>query len=197
MRFYLGMLGVVVVCALVSVGFYIWYMHDINASFTSAGSASASQSLRQEPTTVIENNPAPTSQQDSSQQTSQTQLPAYQMSTIVIDGQAVSVMIADTPALQQLGLGNRSGLPADTGMLFVFQSDSKEAFWMKDMHFSLDMIWISASGQIVYMAQNVSPDTYPENFTPTSPARYVLEVPADYAVQHGWKVGDSVAFRAQ
>lgn len=81
-------------------------------------------------------------------------------------------------------------------MLFVFQTDSKEAFWMKDMHFSIDMIWISASGQIVYMAQNVSPDTYPENFVPTSPARYVLEVPANYAAQHGWKIGDSIAFQA-
>jgi uncharacterized membrane protein (UPF0127 family) len=60
------------------------------------------------------------------------------------------------------------------------------------MHFSIDMVWISVEGNIVYMAQDISPDTYPENFVPTSPARYVLELPAGYAQAHGFKVGDTV-----
>lgn len=199
MRFYLGMTGVVAACALVSIGFYFWYMHDIAGEAPAAVSV-AQPAPQQQPATVVQTISTSTLTQSQPQPQkpafSQADLSTYKTSAIVIDEQPVAVLVADTPALQALGLGNRTGLPADTGMLFVFQSDSEEAFWMKDMHFSIDMIWISASGRIVYMAQNVSPDTYPENFVPTSPARYVLEVPANYAAQHGWKTGDSVAFKA-
>ncbi|HUO56325.1 MAG TPA: DUF192 domain-containing protein [Candidatus Paceibacterota bacterium] len=118
----------------------------------------------------------------------------YKAMRIEVDGQVVNVAVADTPPLQELGLGNRSGLGTNEGMLFIFPTDQEESFWMKDMHFSLDMVWISANGYIVYMVQDVSPDTYPENFTPITPARYVLEVPAGYASEHGWKVGDLVVF---
>jgi hypothetical protein len=118
----------------------------------------------------------------------------YATSTLTIDGQRISVAIADTPARQELGLGNRTSLADGEGMLFEFTIDREYAFWMKDMHFSIDMVWISASSTIVYMAQNVSPATYPKDFIPTSPARYVLELPANYTVAHGFKTGDSVAF---
>jgi uncharacterized membrane protein (UPF0127 family) len=120
--------------------------------------------------------------------------PGYKAGVVAIDGENIHVAIADTPALQELGLGNRNGLPDGEGMLFVFATDSKEAFWMKDMHFSIDMIWISADHRIVYMAQNVSPDTYPENFVPTAPARYVLELPAGYAQTRRFVIGDTVQF---
>ncbi len=118
--------------------------------------------------------------------------PGYKAAVVTIDGQKIDAAIADTSALQELGLGNRDGLPQGEGMLFIFTVDKEYAFWMKDMHFSIDMVWISAAGNIIYMAQDVSPATYPENFVPTSPARYVLELPADYAAQHGFKIGDSV-----
>jgi uncharacterized membrane protein (UPF0127 family) len=151
-------LGVVVVCALVAVTFFFFYMRSNSV----------------DPATAISD------------------FPGYRASTVEIDGTDIRVAIADTPALQELGLGNRNDLPDGEGMLFIFTTDSEEAFWMKDMNFSIDMVWISVEGNIVYMAQNVSPDTYPENFVPTSPARYVLELPAGYAQAHGFKVGDTV-----
>ena len=102
----------------------------------------------------------------------------------------VRATIADTPAAQEKGLGGRTYLASDEGMLFIFPRDGEYAFWMKDMHFSIDIIWISADGRIVYIAPNVSPATYPEDFVPPAPARYVLEVPAGFADLHGVKVGD-------
>ncbi len=120
--------------------------------------------------------------------------PSYKAQTIEIDGTTIAVAIADTPALQELGLGDRDDLPQGEGMLFVFPVDKAYAFWMKDMRFSIDMVWISESGNITYMAQDVSPDTYPEDFIPTSPARYVLELPAGYAQSHDFQVGDAVRF---
>jgi|SRR5665213_2555327 len=120
--------------------------------------------------------------------------PGYKTTTVTIDGQKIKAAIADTAALQELGLGNRDGLPEGEGMIFIFTVDKEYAFWMKDMRFSIDIVWISASGVIVYMAQNVSPDTYPEDFVPTAPARDVLELPAGYAHAHNFKIGDAVQF---
>jgi uncharacterized protein len=112
------------------------------------------------------------------------------MRAIALDGSTIRVSIADNDATRELGLGGRAGLAPDEGMLFIFPQDGIYAFWMKDMHFSIDMIWLSAGGAVVYMAQNISPDTYPKDFGPATPARYVLELLAGYAKQHGVQIGD-------
>ena len=46
--------------------------------------------------------------------------------------QTVAVEVADTPAERERGLMNRASLPADEGMVFVWSSDQRGAFWMKD-----------------------------------------------------------------
>lgn len=107
-------------------------------------------------------------------------------------GESIRVSIADTDATREKGLGGRSGLASDEGMLFIFPKDGIYAFWMKDMQFSIDIVWLSAEGRVVYIAQNVSPSTYPRDFVPESPARYVLELPAGYCLSHGVQVGDIV-----
>jgi len=149
-------LGVVGICAIISVSFLIYFTqqtHPVSASATG-------------------------------------DFTGYQMQTILIDNQRIKVAVANTPALQALGLGNRDGLTTDEGMLFVFPTAKRYGFWMKDMHFSIDMIWITADDKIEYMAQNVAPDTYPEDFVPPAPALYVLEVPAGYAQSHNFNLGD-------
>ena len=114
--------------------------------------------------------------------------------TIQLNGQTIRVSVADTETAREQGLSGRSGLAADEGMLFVFSEDGKYAFWMKDMLFSIDILWLSGDGAVVYMAENVSPDTYPQNFQPLVSARYVLELPAGYAKEYNVVVGDLVRF---
>ena len=115
-------------------------------------------------------------------------------STVQVGGKTVRVTVADTPETRQKGLGGRNGLAPDEGMLFIFPQDGKYGFWMKDMKFPIDILWLSGARRVVYMAQNVSPDTYPEVFAPTTPARYVLELPAGYAKAYTVGVGDEVRF---
>lgn len=91
------------------------------------------------------------------------------------------VTIVISPADQEKGLGDRTSLPTNEGMLFAFPSSSVRCFWMKDMHFPLDMIWLNTHKQIVHIQQNVSPNTYPEIFCPSTPAEYVLELNAGQA----------------
>jgi hypothetical protein len=113
---------------------------------------------------------------------------------VALKGETISVVLADTEALRKKGLSGRESLAQDEGMLFIFPEDGKYAFWMRDMRFPIDILWLSDTGAVVYMVQNVSPETYPENFAPYDPARYVLELPTGWAREHNVQIGDIVRF---
>lgn len=76
------------------------------------------------------------------------------------------------------GLSGRSSLQRDQGMLFVFEKPGKYCFWMKDMNFPIDIIWINESKKVVTVKENVKPESYPDSFCPSESARYVIEVNA-------------------
>lgn len=115
------------------------------------------------------------------------------LSRITVGDKTVYVYLADTEAKRELGLSGRESLAADEGMLFIFPIEGKPSFWMKDMKFPIDMLWIANDGSIIYIKENVSPDTYPEQFAPdTGLARYVLELPAGYSKEHGLDIGSRV-----
>lgn len=118
--------------------------------------------------------------------------PGANESKLRIGNSFVRVDIVDTPELRAQGLSGRMGLDENEGMLFVFEKDGIYAFWMKDMRFSIDIIWIDANGVIVDMKENVSPASYPASFEPITTARYVLELRAGWASRHGVKTGDTI-----
>ncbi len=113
---------------------------------------------------------------------------------IVIGDTALTVEIADTVEKRAQGLSGREKLKKNTGMFFVFDEPDKYGFWMKDMKFNIDIIWLNSHGQIIYMKESVSPDTYPETFTPDQEALYVLEVPAGFAAEKHLELGDKIDF---
>src|SRR3989344_4633932 len=73
----------------------------------------------------------------------------------------VLVELAQTPAAQQQGLSGRKSLGANQGMLFIFPQDEARQFWMKEMNFPLDIIWLNKEGKIMGLATNVATSTYP------------------------------------
>jgi uncharacterized membrane protein (UPF0127 family) len=93
--------------------------------------------------------------------------------------------VVSTQALQAKGLGGRSDIPSDYGMLFVFTEKEKHGFWMKDMLASIDILWISDQGVVVGIEAAVSPATYPAVFYPPEPVRYVLETRSGEAARLG------------
>lgn len=113
--------------------------------------------------------------------------------TVTIGGKAVQVDVATAPAEREQGLGGREHLAPDTGMLFIFPEDGMYRFWMKDMRFPIDMLWLTADGTIVGVHADVLPSTYPATFGADVPARYVLELPAGYAQAYGIRLGDVVS----
>jgi hypothetical protein len=102
-----------------------------------------------------------------------------QKTTVHIGDDVLQAQVASTDSQRKTGLGGQTGLAADGGMLFVFQSDAKWGIWMKDMNFHIDVVWLNSGKQVVDIVKNISPDTYPQVFTPELPARYVIELPAD------------------
>jgi len=99
--------------------------------------------------------------------------------------------IADTPDSREKGLGGRTGLGDNEGMLFEFPKPDYYGFWMKDMKFSIDMVWLDANLNVVSIQEDVLPSSYPEVFKPQEPALYVLEVPSGFTLLHDIKIGDA------
>ncbi len=117
---------------------------------------------------------------------------------IKINNTTISVEIANTESKRQKGLSNRVKLNPNHGMLFIFpQKDIYPRFWMKDMFFPIDIIWIN-DGIITQIHKNVpapEPNT-PENelmfYLPDDPIDLVLEVPAGFSDQNNIMPGDPV-----
>ena len=102
------------------------------------------------------------------------------------------VDIADTPELRTKGLSGTPMLKEGAGMLFVFPSPGMYGFWMNDMQYSLDIMWLDSAMRVVYALENIAPETFPEVFTNPVPAQYVLEVPAGTMQRYGIQEGDVV-----
>lgn len=90
------------------------------------------------------------------------------------------------------GLSGQSSLGPTDGMLFVFPNDDYHGIWMKDMNFLIDIVWIDKDRKVVHIEESVRPDTYPNIFEPTVPARFVIEANAHYMSSFNVHVGATV-----
>lgn len=97
---------------------------------------------------------------------------------------------ADSLSQQQLGLGGKDSMPADHGMIFLYQNQARRCFWMKDMRFALDVIWLDSSKRIVHIERNLKPQTYPKKYC--HHAQYVTELNAGQATR--LKIHDRLSF---
>lgn len=106
----------------------------------------------------------------------------------------LNVAISDTDEERSRGLSGHKTLLLNEGMLFVFERPSRYGFWMKDMNFGIDIIWIDENKKIIYMEENILPESFPKIFQPNASALYVLEVPSGLIFANKIKIGDSVIF---
>jgi len=111
-------------------------------------------------------------------------------SVVKINGHVFQADVVSTTEQREKGLRGRDGLPTDGAMLFVFPQAGIYAFWMKDMRFDLDIIWIE-NGKIAYIARNV-PYSSLEVIHPPVLADKVLEINAGLSDKYGFQVGDII-----
>lgn len=95
---------------------------------------------------------------------------------------------------QRTGLSGRTALPKNKGMLFIFTKAEPVCFWMKDMRFPLDIIWLDGNKKVVHLVEDARPSSYPDTFCPDDPARYVIELNAGEAAEAGIRTGQELSF---
>ncbi len=106
--------------------------------------------------------------------------------------------VADDSDERRLGLSFRDSLDADHGMWFVFDRESALSFWMREMRFSLDLIWVDAEWRVVDITREAPPPApgVPSNalptYSPATPAQYVLEINGGLARRLQIEIGDVV-----
>ena len=112
-----------------------------------------------------------------------------------IAGVTIKVDQASEEGERERGLSGRSSLKENEGMLFVFKRPGSHPFWMKDMKFPIDIIWIGENLRVVYIKKNALPASFPESYgSESSDARYVLEVVSGFSDKNKLKIGDGVKF---
>lgn len=114
--------------------------------------------------------------------------------TVTLGSTRVEVEVAGTPETRSQGLSGRETLPEGSGMLFIFETPGKYGFWMKDMNFAIDIIWIGEDMRVVGVERQATPASYPNIFYPISAIKYALEVPAGFSDAHSIDTGVIVSF---
>lgn len=118
----------------------------------------------------------------------------YENATVTLEAQngttlsTVAVRIADTNRKRYVGLSNTESLDTGEGMLFVHDSEGTHGYVMRDMAFSLDIVFVAANGTVTRI-HHADPDSEREY---DGTGKYVLEVNRGYANRTGLDDGDSV-----
>ncbi len=108
-----------------------------------------------------------------------------------------SVTLAETLEEKHIGLSQTSFLAENEGMLFVYQKPLIPGFWMKDMSFPIDIIWIDEKLEIVGFEENIQPclDKTGESceiYSPEKEILYVLETNGNLSEMYGFEIGDKI-----
>ncbi|MEZ4104156.1 MAG: DUF192 domain-containing protein [Candidatus Paceibacterota bacterium] len=113
--------------------------------------------------------------------------------TIMIGETIVNASLAKTLPEVIKGLSDTPYLPEDVVKLFIFDQLGFHPIWMKDMNYSIDILWLNKDKEIIHIIKEASPDSFPETFTPDQEALYVVETVAGFVDNNSIKIGDKVS----
>lgn len=115
---------------------------------------------------------------------------------ITINNQKFKVTIASSQQEKEVGLSETKSLSENQGMIFLFEKPDYYSFWMKNMKFPIDIIYIN-NDTIVTIKNNVPLIKTQENptiYSSTQPADKVLEIQAGFSEKYKFKNGDKVTY---
>lgn len=126
--------------------------------------------------------------------------PFGKSATATIKNQKFTLMVAQSEHDKSVGLSGRQSLSPNTGMIFVFDKPGIYSFWMKDMKFPIDMVFLNNT-TIDTIYKNIPPPAAHENtanlkvYSPQNNINYVLELPAGTADKYSLKPGDTITLQ--
>jgi uncharacterized protein len=112
-----------------------------------------------------------------------------------IGSKTFTLEIANTEETMARGLMHRDSMPADHGMIFVFDNEEPRSFWMRNTRIPLDIIYLDTGGKVVSVKS-----MKPYDETPVSsdgPARYAIELNMGAATEAGVKKGDVLSIPSE
>lgn len=121
----------------------------------------------------------------------------YLTSNVTINGFKLTADLALTNEQREKGLSVKDKLKENEAMLFVFEESAKHSFWMKDMKFPIDIIWLDSNGRVVHIEQNLQPCVSVlicTSYSPNIDSQYVLETVAGFTQRHNVSVGTDINF---
>lgn len=109
-----------------------------------------------------------------------------------IGSTTVQASVAESWTERIRGLSDTPYLPEDIVKLFIFDSSGYHSIWMKDMNYSIDIIWVNEEGVIVHTQEGAAPESFPAMFVPEVPAKYVIETASGFVAKNGLTLGTTV-----
>jgi uncharacterized membrane protein (UPF0127 family) len=121
---------------------------------------------------------------------------AGQTSKVCFSDACITAEVTTSSPERSRGLMFRKKLEPATGMLFVFEKESQYSFWMKNMLFAIDIIWLDKDKKIVALKENATVCAAGdcEVYRPNKDALYVVETEAGFIQAHRIKPGDQARF---
>jgi uncharacterized membrane protein (UPF0127 family) len=121
----------------------------------------------------------------------------YRQVNVTVNGLALVAYIASTDEQRVKGLSVKDSLAENEAMLFVFDYESDHTFWMKNMKFPIDIIWIDSDKSVVHIEPNLQPcnsELFCPTYKPIGESLYVLETTGGFAERHDIVKGTMVDF---
>jgi uncharacterized protein len=117
--------------------------------------------------------------------------PAEGLNTVAmrIGDRTFTLEVAADEETRTRGLMFRESMPEDHGMIFVFHDEQLRGFWMKNVEFPLDIIFLDSAGRVVSIRQ-MHPDQGRRITYSQEPAKYAIELNLGMAERAGVQVGD-------
>lgn len=113
-----------------------------------------------------------------------------------IRGHTFFIEVAMSPSQKEIGLAKYKRIDANQGMYFPFEKEGYYGFWMKGMHFPIDIIFIRDNKIVtIFRDVPVRSDYQKYIYTPTAPADSVLEINAGFSGKYGFERGDKVIIK--
>ena len=113
------------------------------------------------------------------------------------NGREIEAEEADTPEKLLVGLAFRETLPANSGLLYIFESTGQNHLWTKEYRFPVDMMWVDESHHIVGLKENVAPcqeADCPKYSSSPEAVRYAIQTEAGFIKREGITIGQELKY---
>lgn len=121
----------------------------------------------------------------------------YRQVNVIVNGVVLVADIAATDEQRTKGLSVKDSLADNEAMLFVLDNEGEHTFWMKNMKFPIDIIWIDTDKTVVHIEHNLQPcssELFCPTYKPNDESLYVLETVGGFAERHDIVKGTIVEF---